>query len=244
MENHKLKVRVTDLKQTYQYDRLASYLYELALDCKKRRDGFWTQFIQLRFRNNLISIPLIIVSSLTGVTSVANVNTRENFALSITVSVFGVSSAVLSAIQKYFGFAERAEHSRNIAKTYGRIARRIENMMTYIESYSVEVGDETFIKFVEEVEKDIDILLQDVNDNPRHFITNKETYDEFLTKLREMRANQLELPNHPPLQKQTTFSIPPLQQSMYFPYSNTANHNYYREVQNVAARANSAYPGE
>lgn len=231
-----LTIHVADLKRSFRTDRLASYLYELALDCKKRRDGFWTQFLALRLQHNLISLPLIVVSSITGVTSVANINATNNRPLAITVSVFGISAALLSAVQKYFSFAERAEHSRNIAKTYGRIARRIENMMTYIESASVQIRDDHFVKFVEDIEKDIDVLLQDVNDNPKHLITSKEAYEEFLAKLRETRKKHTQTSESPststPFRKQVTYRAP-LNES----YS---SNSYYYAVQDANEMAKCA----
>jgi len=67
------------------------------------------------------------------------------------------------AIQKLTRYAERAEKARNIAKAYARLARRIEGTMVFVESTLVQIE---FIKFVRDIEKELDAILSDIDEVP------------------------------------------------------------------------------
>ena len=177
-------IDINELKKKLRVDSLPYHLWYIALDCKHRRDAFWRHHKSLKYKNNIVSIPLLLLTSITGVTSVANLGTDYIGTLPIVVSVFGVSSAVMTALQRYFRYSERAEHSKHLAKTYGRIARRIENMMVLVESSAITMQPEAFIKFVEDVQKDTDSLLQEINDIPSDLVHDKKWYDELFVKLK------------------------------------------------------------
>jgi hypothetical protein len=170
----KTVIDIEQLKKKYTCDSLPYHLWHIALDCKRRRDAFWKHHQRLKVKGNIFSIPLLLVSSITGVTSVANLGAKDNYALSITMSVFGTLSALLTAMQKYFRYSERAEHARHFAKTYGRISRRIENMMVLVESSAITMQPEAFLKFVEDIQKDTDSLLQEQSELPKELMHNKE----------------------------------------------------------------------
>lgn len=178
-------IDINELKKKLRVDSLPYHLWYIALDCKNRRDAFWRHYKALKIKNNLVSIPLLLLTSVTGLTSVANLGNEYTGALPITVSVFGVSSAVLTALQRYFRYSERAEHSKHLAKTYGRIARRIENMMVLVESSAITMQPEAFIKFVEDVQKDTDSLLQEINDIPSDLVHDKRWYEELFVKMKK-----------------------------------------------------------
>lgn len=177
-------IDIEELKKKYNVDSLPVHLWYVALDCKKRRDAFWRQYSRIKLKSNLVSIPMILLSSVTGVTSVANLSSSFSTALPIVVSVFGVSSAVLTALQKYFRYPERAENSKHLAKTYGRIARRIENNMVLVESNAVKMAPEAFSKFLEDVQKDIDNLLAETDDVPKELVNTESWYKEMFSKMK------------------------------------------------------------
>lgn len=183
----KTAVDIQELKKKLNVDSLPNHLWYVTLDCKRRRDAFWRYHSQLKFKSNLVSIPLLFISSVTGVTSVANLGTTTAAptALPIAVSVFGVSSAIITALQRYFRYSERAERARHLAKTYGRIARRIENMMVLIESSAITMQPEAFIKFVEDVQKDTDSLIQETDELPKELIHDKKWYDDIFDKMKK-----------------------------------------------------------
>ena len=187
----KTALDIQELKKKLNVDSLPNHLWYVALDCKRRRDAFWRYYGQLKFRSNIISIPLLFISSITGVTSVANLGTSvpTQSALPIAVSVFGVSSAIITALQRYFRYSERAERARHLAKTYGRIARRIENMMVLIESSAITMQPEAFIKFVEDVQKDTDSLIQETDELPKELVHDKKWYDDVFANMKKRRQN-------------------------------------------------------
>ena len=187
----KTAIDLEALKNKYKEDSLPHHLWGNALDCKRRRDAFWRHSSKMRLYNNLISVPLLILSSITGLTSVAQLSSvsteisneteqTPNITMPVVVTVFGVSSAILTALQKYFRYAERSEHSKHMAKNYGRVARRIENTMVLVESSAIKMDAATFLKFVEEVQKDTDSLMQEMDDIPKELINDKDIYKRIL----------------------------------------------------------------
>lgn len=187
----KTAIDLEALKNKYKEDSLPHHLWGNALDCKRRRDAFWRHSSKMRLYNNLISVPLLILSSITGLTSVAQLSSvsteisneteqTPNITMPVVVTVFGVSSAILTALQKYFRYAERSEHSKHMAKNYGRVARRIENTMVLVESSAIKMDASTFLKFVEEVQKDTDSLMQEMDDIPKELINDKNIYKRIL----------------------------------------------------------------
>lgn len=187
----KTAIDLEALKNKYKEDSLPHHLWGNALDCKRRRDAFWRHSSKMRLYNNLISVPLLILSSITGLTSVAQLSSvsteisneteqTPNITMPVVVTVFGVSSAILTALQKYFRYAERSEHSKHMAKNYGRVARRIENTMVLVESSAIKMDAATFLKFVEEIQKDTDSLMQEMDDIPKELINDKNIYKRIL----------------------------------------------------------------
>lgn len=183
-------VDIEALKKRYAVDSLPYHLWYIALDCKKRRDAFWRHHFKMKHRSNIVSVPLLLLSSVTGVTSVANLSAGDNGVLPIIVSIFGVSSAVLTALQKYFRYSERAEQSKHLAKTYGRVSRRIENMMVLVESSAVQMDAEAFLKFIEDVQKDIDTLLAETDDIPRELVHDKRWYAKMFDAMKPAKKNE------------------------------------------------------
>lgn len=200
----KTVVDVEKLKNKYKEDSLPYHVYSIALDCKQRRDAFWRYSRKLKTRNNWISVPLLVFSSLTGLTSVAQIGsfamdnndnqpvtiTKDNIGLPIVVTVSGVLTAILSAMQKYFGYAERAELSKHTAKSYGRMARRIENMMMFFESSAISMDPLDFKNFLDEILKDNDIVLQGVNEMPKELVNDAKFYDSILSRFKNRKSNK------------------------------------------------------
>ena len=168
------------LKNNYYHDPLPYHLWLMALDCKRRRDAFWRHHKKMKLRGNLLSVPLLVLTSITGLTSVAQLGGGSGGGSSLTIvsTVFGTSSALFAALQKYFQYPERAEHCKYMAKSYGRIAKRIENTMVFLKSEATRMSPETFQKFVEEVQKDTEALLQETDDIPGELINNNDFYKD------------------------------------------------------------------
>jgi hypothetical protein len=115
-------------------DRILKSMYKLAHEFEIKRNIYWTHHKALRYRNHCLSIPLLFVTSFTAATSSAQASNINGFVkpLSIVISVFGVSSAILTALQKYMRYAERSETSKYISKMYGLIASKVKGQIEII----------------------------------------------------------------------------------------------------------------
>ena len=153
--------------------RITKHLWIWAGKCKTRRDAYWTEHYRYYIKNNWISIPLIVFSSLTSVVSVTNIGTSYNteiLAWSSTALAFATS--VLAALQRYFKYGERAEQCKAVAKNYTRIAYMIEfttNLLTASPHRYEKSEIEKLAIFAETVRKDLELVINDTNDIPELF---------------------------------------------------------------------------
>ena len=166
-ENTKSDVNivVNELKQD-RTDALLRHLQARREDCEDRRRAYWLFHRTMRTRHNWLSIPLLMVSSATGVVSAAQLNSNGNRDIIIGTTVLGVLSAVLTAVQRYCAFSERAENAKLMAKSWSRICRKIENTIIYIFSNACKIDDTVFTKLVEEIQKDVESVAQQADDMP------------------------------------------------------------------------------
>jgi len=138
--------------------------------CNKRHAAYWDYYNKMRFMNNILSIPLLIITSATGVTAIAEIGYNTKIVLPIVSTIFGVSSAVLTALQRYCAYPERSEHSKYMAKNYARIQRRIEDNIIYIKSGSSTVDAKTFKKNINSIIEEFEKLANETDDLPNSLI--------------------------------------------------------------------------
>lgn len=169
-------INIEELKRKHDRDSLPYYIWSIALNSKKNSRAFWEMERSLRMKDKLISIPLLILSSASGITSVSLQQSLSYAAANVMVAL-GVSSACLVAMQKLTKYTERAEKAKNIAKAYARIARRIETTMVFVESTVVKFDQIEFMKFIRDIEKELDAILSDIDEVPHVPIDNKEADD-------------------------------------------------------------------
>ena len=158
-------INIEKLKRKHERDSLPYYIWSIALNCKKNSRAFWEMEKTLRFKERIISIPLLVLSSASGITSVSLQQSLTSATADVMVAL-GVSSACLVAIQKLTRYTERAEKAKNIAKSYARIARRIETTMVFVESEIIKFDQIEFIKFIRDIEKELDTILSETDEVP------------------------------------------------------------------------------
>jgi hypothetical protein len=170
------EIDLAKLKETYRADPLTYHIWSVAADCKVRSRAFWQHFVRMKRRHNWISVPLLVLSSGTGVSSVAQIGggNGAGAALSVLVTVLGVSVAILTALQRYLRYSERAEEARYMARSFARIARTIQYNMTLVESRAISFKPEAFVKFFEGIHKDMDTLLGETKDLPKELLSRRE----------------------------------------------------------------------
>lgn len=146
-------------------DAMMTHLETRCDDCMTRRREYWNHFTKMKFRHNCISIPLLIVSSATGVVSAYQFSGKNTNVNIVVTSLAGIS-AILSSVQRYCSYSERAENSKLMAKSWGRLYRKIKNTIIYINSEATDINSTVFTKLVDEIQKDIEAVAQQAEEMP------------------------------------------------------------------------------
>ena len=129
------------------HDYIVKYLADYETRYAQFRDAYNIHAVHLKNRHNLITLPLLVITSATGV--IASLDSAPK-AVGIVV---GAASAILTAIQRYCAYAERSENARLTAKSYSKIINKIENMKLSLNSKVIQsVSQEMFSKFVREIQ--------------------------------------------------------------------------------------------
>jgi hypothetical protein len=74
---------------------------------------------------NRIYIPLIVLSSLSGILSFGNINTKNHDILNYVIGVMGVSISILTSVLKFLRCEEKANQHEISAKGFGMFYRTI-----------------------------------------------------------------------------------------------------------------------
>jgi len=137
-------------------------------DAIGRRDAFWEMYYAMTRRNNYVSIPLLLTSSLTGLTSVSSASSSgsPNAGLMWATATLGTMSSFLAALQRYLRYGERAENARNLAKSYGDLARRIEITLDLYQDGANKWTVQDLGKFAEDIVQEMRKLLTETQDMP------------------------------------------------------------------------------
>ena len=151
-------------------------LRKLAHDFEKKRNIYWYEYKKLLHRNHCLSIPLLFVTSFTAATSSAQASGMNgNTALPIVISVFGVTSAILTALQKYMRFAERAETSKYISKMYGLIASKVKGEIELILAGHDVRTQEDYNEFLDDINQEAQSLQLEIDIVPEDLMKYEHT---------------------------------------------------------------------
>jgi hypothetical protein len=144
-------------------------LYKLAHEYEIKRNIYWSHYRSLRYRNHCLSIPLLFLTSFTAATSSAQASgiNGNMKGLSIVISIFGVSSAILTALQKYMRFAERAETSKYISKMYGLIASKVKGQIEIILAGHNLPTQEDYNEFLDDINQEAQALQLEIDVVPK-----------------------------------------------------------------------------
>jgi hypothetical protein len=178
-----LEIRIRQMQDKIEKSEVDKVILQLWLwvkDCKEKRNAYWKLFYSYQRWNNLLSVPLLLISSATGITSVAQLG-NSGAQMEWVVAILGVLSTALAAFQRYFRYGEKGEQSKGIAKRYALLARKGELQANLFESNRISMKD--IVSFMEDFRKDLDSLLQEIDDVPpeilhRKHIVNPDLSDE------------------------------------------------------------------
>ena len=172
---NKLKSNFSNLSsnvdtQASKLDYMLEYLDNYKKMCQRRRDAYNLHSVKCRHKHNIVSIPLLIVTSSTGV--LAGLNMERT-----VVTCLGAASAVLTAIQRFCSYSERAENARMVSKGFSRIVRKVEDNVLHIKSSVTTVDIAYFTKQIEDIQKEFDSVLQQAAEIPWELLQYVNTVD-------------------------------------------------------------------
>jgi hypothetical protein len=81
--------------------------------------------------NRRLGIPVLILTTIVGTSVFASLQQKVDPILQILVGLISVAAAILSGLQTFLGFAERAEKHRMTAARYSALRREIEFLLTF-----------------------------------------------------------------------------------------------------------------
>lgn len=147
--------------------------------CKYRRNTYWNMHYLFSRRNNYLTIPLLLIASSTGLTSMAQVAANSK-ALTWVTAATGSLAAALAAMQRYFRYAERAEQCKSLAKGYGLLGTKLETkqaIRTALPNQDNTLEDlKELMDYAEEIRKSMEDLMKETDDAPHGFDDLNDDY--------------------------------------------------------------------
>ena len=151
-------------------DKLKGHLGYFKVICQKSRDAYDIHAVHLKNRHNMITFPLLVITSATGV--IASVDIQKTVGI-----IVGAASAVLTAIQRYCAYSERSENARMTAKSFSKLIRKIENLELAMDSRLVEMSEEMKAKNLAEIQSEMDSAHENAKDIPWELLKYIDTID-------------------------------------------------------------------
>ena len=106
---------------------LMRQLIMMCNDCVMRKNMYWKMSYKFQKLNNFVSIPLLVLSSVTGLTSVSQVSsTTANPAVLWVTAATGTLATFIAALQRCLRYGERGEQCKILAKRYADLGRKID----------------------------------------------------------------------------------------------------------------------
>jgi CheY-like chemotaxis protein len=166
-------------------ENLITFLIEIEYDtiikikCHKYASEYY------HYWNNILSLPVILLSTFTGSTIFASDNNKEM--MHYMTSGFGIIIAVLSSIDKFFDFSKLCEYHSNLAKLYESLQR---DLNFFIKENTIEtVNDECInnIKnFIKEIHQKIEHIENENNISiPIHIYEKIKKYENRKSFIKE-----------------------------------------------------------
>ncbi|WP_422006840.1 SLATT domain-containing protein [Roseivirga pacifica] len=109
-------------------------------------------------RKYALGVPAVILSGIVGTTVFANLQNEPNINIQILVGFASVSAALLTSLQTFLGYSERAEKHRIAGAKYGALGRELELVRSF---------DSIDKSVIEDIKKRLDDLAQESPNNPK-----------------------------------------------------------------------------
>lgn len=109
-------------------------------------------------RKFALGVPAVILSALVGTTVFATLQKQPELWLQILVGLASVTAALLTSLQTFLGYNERAEKHRIAGARYGALGRELEILRTI---------KDVDISIINDIKKRLDDLAQESPNNPK-----------------------------------------------------------------------------
>jgi hypothetical protein len=105
-----------------------------------------------------LGIPAVMLSTVVGTSVFATLKTQQESWLLISVGLGSVFAALLTSLQTFLGYGERAEKHRLAGAKYGALGRELEMLRAGSDAASAEV--------IDDIRKRLDTLALESPNNP------------------------------------------------------------------------------
>ena len=149
---------------------LVSHLQRLHKECVAQSTVYWNHYSNLSHYDSVISIPTLVISSITGLSSLSSFSSsQENeftSALNKLTPILAIISTILASLNKYLRYGERAQKAKNQAKILTGIARRIQhdNLMLHND---MNLSKDLVARMTEDIYRELDIWGRDLDEVPK-----------------------------------------------------------------------------
>jgi hypothetical protein len=107
-----------------------------------------------------LGIPAVVLATLVGTSVFATLSAQPDPWLQITLGLASVTAALLTSLQTFLGYSERAEKHRLAGAKYGALGRELEELLAKPESLTAEQ--------IKRVRERLDVLAMESPNNPQH----------------------------------------------------------------------------
>lgn len=147
--------------------------------------GVYTDYAKTsKKQNDVFSLNALAYSTALGILS--SVGSQSDNMRYAGMALSGMLT-IISGAQRFFGFAEKSENARLIAKGFDKIVRDIDMAIMYVNSDAVKINSKTFTKIIEEIQRNIASVSEQAIQSPTEYKTKKPPPKEnVLTRLKSL----------------------------------------------------------
>lgn len=92
-------------------------------------------------QNYFLGVPVVVISAIVGTAIFASLEKQPDLWIRVVAGLTSVTAGVLSALQTFLRFAERAEKHRAAGATFGAIRRQLQQLAELRDGTGPEVGE-------------------------------------------------------------------------------------------------------
>lgn len=149
--------------------------------CFHNKEVYTEYAKKAKLQNDMFSVNSLAYSTALGIiSSIGTENPRLRYA---GMALSGMLT-LISGAQRFFGFAEKSENARLIAKGFDKIVRDIDMAIMYVNSDAVQINSKTFTKIIEEIQRNIASTSEQAIQSPTEYTgtqSKPKTFERLLS---------------------------------------------------------------